>query len=178
MDLLAMAATKRHLSTANAIADLVKSWNLVSARALLRVQIDTVLRFSGAWLVRSQDEFARQVTKGTRIDKIKDRTGQPLTDRYLVERNTQKFSWLPETYRRLSGFVHFSDAHIFATVTALTDDGFHFELSATDDHYPESSWVEILECFLEVSDFLLDMLRDWIERKSAVARPPGALPQT
>ncbi len=48
LDFLAFAAVKRHTSTTSAFAVMVRAWNMVIARALLRMHIDTSLRFSAA----------------------------------------------------------------------------------------------------------------------------------
>ncbi|MBV5350034.1 hypothetical protein JZU71_02425, partial [bacterium] len=130
LDLLAFGAAKRAVSAISAVKLLVESWNLVTARTLLRTHIDTSLRFSAAWLVDNPHAFARQIIAGERIDKIKDRNGKLLRDAYLVECMAASHPWLPEVYKQLSGFVHFSGSHVYASVASL-DDGGHvsFHLS-------------------------------------------------
>jgi len=41
-----------------------------------------------------------------------------------------------------------------------------FVISATDTHYPESSWLEVVQCFNETTDIFLYYLRGWIQTKS------------
>ncbi len=45
VDLVANGAVKRSGSQSSALRMLVESWNLLCARALVRMQIDTALRF-------------------------------------------------------------------------------------------------------------------------------------
>jgi hypothetical protein len=168
LDLLAFAAVKRHSSTTTAFAMMVRSWNMVIARALLRMHIDTSLRFSAAWHVNEPHEFANRVLKGQRIDKIKSRDGSRLTDAHLVELHKQSHPWLPETYEHLSGYIHFSSAHFSNTVkTVCAEEAFTIELHVSDQDlkYQESSWIEILECFRETSSILDKFLRGWIQSK-------------
>ena len=112
LDLLAFAAVKRHTSTTTALSSMVQAWNMAVARALLRMHIDTSLRFSAAWQVEKPHEFATLVLKGERIDKMKTRSGLRLTDAYLVQLHAKSHPWLPAVYSHLSGYVHFSGSHI------------------------------------------------------------------
>jgi len=163
LDLLAFAAAKRHASTTTAFVAMIRSWNMVVARALLRMHIDTSLRFSAAWHVPDPHEFASSVLKGERIDKMKTRTGQRLTDAYLVKLHQPQHPWLPAVYERLSGYVHFSGSHISDSIESLGDDdnSVQFLISDQDLKFPEFSWVEALECFREASSILEFFLQGW-----------------
>jgi hypothetical protein len=167
LDLLAYGAIKRNIATAEAMSIVVSMWNMTTARTLLRVHIDTALRFSAAWLVDNPHAFATKVLGGERIDKMKDQTGHLLRDAYLVQRRSVDYPWLPEVYERLSGYIHFSGAHIHDTVKEFGDDGtISFEIQATDYKFPESSWIEVLDCFSESSEILAWYLRGYINTKS------------
>lgn len=169
MDLLVIGAGKRHASMAAAVSQLVEAWNMVAVRALLRMQIDTALRLSVAWVMESPNDFAKRVLGGERIDRMKDPEGKPLTDARLVERHTKAFPWLPVVYERLSGYVHFSDSHIFAPMKVTGDHAYETTVGPADLEFPESSWLEITGCFLEVSTAILVRVRLWTEWKNARA---------
>ena len=136
---------------------------MVIARGLLRVHIDTSLRFSAAWHVSDPHAFASRVLKGERIDKIKNRTGARLTDAHLVQLHKEQHPWLPAVYEHLSGYVHFSGAHISAAIHLVGEDDrtVEFLVSDTDLKFPESSWTEALECFREATSILETSLQDW-----------------
>jgi hypothetical protein len=163
LDFLAFAAVKRHASTTSAFVAMVRSWNMVVARALLRMHIDTSLRFSAAWYVPEPHAFAAEVLKGTRIDKLKARTGARLTDSYLVQLHKDKHPWLPAVYEHLSGYVHFSGAHIAGSIEDLREEDrtIQFLISDQDLKFPEFSWVEVLECFREATSILGTFLHGW-----------------
>lgn len=167
LDLLAYGALKRNLSTARAIVTMVHDWNMLGARALLRVHIDTSLRFSAAWLVAEPHDFAMEVMRGERIDKQVDAKGKKLTDAYLVSVHASEHSWLPKVYEALSGYVHFSGAHIYDSITAVgeLDGKFTIDLSTTDCKYPSSSWVEVLACCREATVLLASYLHGYIVTK-------------
>jgi hypothetical protein len=167
LDLLAYGAIKRNLSTSQAIGALVKSWNMTCARALLRVHIDTSLRFSAAWLVKDPHQFSAQVLKGVRIDKQVDKNGKRLTDAHLVSIQSSDFPWLPRVYENLSGYIHFSGAHIFDSIAEVKDEEstFAVEVSARDYKFPEQSWAEVLGCCRESSALLGRYLHGYIHTK-------------
>jgi len=163
LDFLAFAAAKRHASTTTAFVAMVRSWNMVIARALLRMHIDTSLRFSGAWHVADPHAFAISVLKGERIDRLKSRAGERLTDAHLVSLHKDQHPWLPAVYEHLSGYVHFSGAHIADAVVGIGngDHTVNFLVSDQDLKFPEFSWVEVLECFREATAILGTFLQGW-----------------
>lgn len=168
LDLLAFAAVKRHASTSSAFVAMVRAWNMVIARALLRMHIDTSLRFSAAWHVAEPNAFATEVLKGKRIDKLKTRTGVRLTDAHLVQLHKEAHPWLPAVYEQLSGYVHLSGAHIACAIEGLGDNDRTIQLLVSDQDltFPEFSWIEILECFREATSILGAFLRGWSAAKN------------
>jgi hypothetical protein len=174
MDLLVIGVLKRQLSSTGALSSLVKSFNMLAARSILRTHIDSALRFSAAWFVESPSEFARFVLGGGSIRKYKDRNGKALTDSRLVELHHSKLSWLPEVYENLSGHIHFSMSHISAAVASTNepDHTVSFEVAWVDTKYPESSWIELVHCFEEVSAVIERRLQEYITQKQSEGRPP------
>lgn len=168
LDLLAYAALKRNLSTSSAIILLIEEFNLLSARSLLRVHIDTSLRFAAAWFVDKPHDFASAVHGGARIDKIKDRENQRLTDARLVDLLSPGHPWLPAVYENLSGYVHFSGSHVTSSITFINEEtrAVSFQISKTDTHYPAFSWIEVLECAHEATGILARYLLGYIQTKA------------
>jgi hypothetical protein len=177
LDFLAYGAIKRNLSTAKALTLMVVTWNMVCARSLLRVHIDTSLRFSAAWLVTNPHDFASQVVKGTRIDKLKDSKGNRLTDAHLVATRSTEHPWLPAVYESLSGYVHFSGSHVYDSIADLEADTgvFSIEVASTDHKYPAFSWIEVLECSREATAMLAYYLRGYIKTKGLSSEELDAL---
>jgi len=162
LDLLASGAVKRAISSISAMKLLVESWNMVSARSLLRTHIDTALRFSAAWLVQNPHEFATLVISGKPINKLKDRKGERLTDARLVQVRSSDYPWLPAVYDNLCDYVHFSASHLAAAAQSVDDDGsLSLLISETDFDFPESSWLEVINCFRETSAILVKFLHGY-----------------
>ena len=70
MDLLAYGALNRSKAHLSGFCRLIRDRNLVCAGAVLRLQLDTALRFSAAWLVENPHAFAIAVLEGQHIRKL------------------------------------------------------------------------------------------------------------
>lgn len=169
LDFLALGAIKRNLNTSRAFRQMIESWNMVCARTMLRTHIDTAMRFSAAWEVREPHDFAMAVLRGERIDQMKDQLEQRLTDRRLVELRSASYPWLQDVYSNLSGYIHFSGAHIIDSVAGFGEDRdaatISFLLSDTDMRFKEDSWVEVCECFRAGTEMLGKYLAGWARTK-------------
>ena len=163
LDFITLGAVKRNLSLTAAMRLLIESWNLVCARAVLRLHIDTSLRYSAAWMVDKPQDFATKILGGERIDRMKDKHGKRLTDAHIVETRSADYAWLPDVYANLSGYVHFSGSHVFDSIASMSDEtgSIQFEITDTDLKFPETSWVEILECFRHGTEILAEYLLDY-----------------
>ena len=144
VDLIAVGAMKRTASNTEGFITLVEAKNMISARALLRIQIDTFMRFSALWLVDSPHDLAKKIIDGKHIRNIKDKTGNKMTDGYLSNRFTAEYPWVKDVYRNLSGYVHFSSAHLFNAVENINHEmkTLNIKIGKEDLQYPEWSWIK------------------------------------
>ncbi|MCC6425701.1 MAG: hypothetical protein IT435_02650 [Phycisphaerales bacterium] len=144
---------------------MIEDRNLVCAGGLLRMQLDTALRFHAAWLVEDCHEFACEVLQGTRIDKLTDRSGKRLHDFYLVEcmSGEDGCDWISRVYRETSGYVHLSDKHLFQTFTSVDEDERTVEvkIGATDHEWPEEIYLEVVDAFLAATRLFVKYLQGW-----------------
>jgi len=167
-DLYTIAALNRTWTNFEAFIALLELRNMSALRTLARVQIDTLARYHAMWLVDEPHELATRVMSGERIDKIKDKNNKRMNDFYLVNSLSSDCEWLPEVYKNLCGYVHFSSRHISAAVEKINEDTIHFNISGDDDRYPESSWIEIRDCFSESAENLFRYINGWVKTKDIV----------
>ena len=168
IDLIAIGAMKRTASNTEGFILLIESKNMSSARSLLRVQIDTFIRFSSLWIVDSPHDFAAEIIHGKHIRNIKDKLGNKMTDRYLIEILSKEYPWIRNVYDNLSGYIHFSSQHLFNSVNQINNDTktISFKIGKEDRQYQESSWIETVDCFVESTNILFFYLKSWIEIKN------------
>jgi hypothetical protein len=168
VDIFAIGAVKRAISTAAGFRLLVESWNMICARAMLRMQIDTALRFSSIFLVKKPHDFVVEILKGQQINKTKDKDGNKMTDAYLVSKLAPEYSWLPVVYKNLSGYVHLSEHHLFDSIEHIDDESGSvlWAITETDMRFPDKSWTEVIACFNESTDIFMKYLEGWIFTKA------------
>lgn len=167
LDLLASAVINRSLSNCDAFTGLIRAKNYLAAATLVRLQLDSCLRFYASFLVQDPHEFATSVLAGTKIRKIKDRSGSPMTDRYLVESISAEYPWAPNVYEQASGFIHLSDKHIYSTIRKAHDDGrLDIYVGVDPGRFPEHLWIELADAFIAATEAQFCYLEGWGFTKS------------
>ncbi len=171
LDLLAIAVLNRSLCLLTGFCDLIERKNFVAAAPLLRLQLDNLLRFHGAWLAEDPHEFSTEVLRGTHIRKLKDRDGNPMTDRYLVNKLAEKYPVMTSVYEHTSGYVHLSEKHIFNSLGKLESDGtFHMKVSASDGFIKERDYLEAVRAFFEITGILFSYMQGWALTKDGAVK--------
>jgi hypothetical protein len=179
LDLLAIAAVNRSMSNIAGFRQMIESRNYLCAGALLRLQLDTAMRFAAASLAPDPHHLATEVLRGKAIRRLKDRHGRQMTDAYLVEVLANKDPWVARVYERTSGYIHLSDKHIFNSVTSVSKDRIiAFKMSPEDAAVPDGLYVEAVEAFGAATSVFLGYLEGWVVTKSHPELLPGKTPPT
>ena len=168
MDWVVIGIVKRCLSISSALESLILSWNLTCARALLRMQLDTMIRFSAFWLSDDPNQMAREVMDGKQINKMKDQDGKVMTDAYLTRKLGEDFVWVPRVYNYTSGYIHFSERHLFDPIWNTNDEEriVKFVINEYDHKFPESSWTDLVDCASECLVIIKVWLEDYLKEKT------------
>ena len=168
LDLFALGAIKRSLSLCAGFKLLIGENNFTCAAAILRMQLDNALRLFAAFVVKEPHKFAVDVMDGISIRKLKDNTGQFMTDRHLVNILSKKYKWVERVYVETSKFVHLSDKHVFGIFTRTNeiDRTADISISARDDDVKKSAYVEAVDAFIAATNIFLDYLEGWVYTKS------------
>ena len=171
MDLLTSGALNRSLAHIAGFTSLLKARNLVCAGAILRLQLDTALRYYASFLVAEPHEFALRVLAGEHIRKLRDEDDRQLTDAYLVEKLGVEFNWIPRVYERTSGYVHLSATHLMAALSpGESERTVEIKISADDKPLPDWIYVEALAAFSASTQVFLKYVYGWIITKSNPAQ--------
>jgi hypothetical protein len=163
LDMIFLGAMKRALNLAAGLTSMVEKQNMVCARALLRMHMDTVTRMSAYECVEDPESVAKAVLGGKPLKDFKSADGKNLRDHYLVDRLTVQEPWVKKVYEYTSGYVHFSERQVFDAVAKIGSDQertVHFSISDADPKYPEGSWEEVVACF----NHLTLLLKAQVER--------------
>jgi hypothetical protein len=170
MDLLAWGALNRSRAHISGFESLVRAKNLICAGALLRLQLDTALRFYAAFLVDEPHAFALAVLDGQQIRRMKAKDNRSMTDAYLVQKLGAEYAWVPSVYERTSGYVHLSSTHLMSALTPKgEEDGnfkFDMKMSAEDKAFPQELYIEAVDAFCASTDILLTYVHGWVYTKA------------
>ena len=172
-DLLANAALNRSLALSSGFRAMIRERNLICAGAMVRLQLDTALRFSAGFLVNEPHDFAIKVLEDHRIDRMKDRHGTPMTDRHLVAQLKKEYPWVESVYEGGSGYIHLSATHIFSTFdyNHYEQEGKRkFKIGSRDQQFPDDVYLETIETFGECTKILARYIEGWIYSKD---NPPN-----
>lgn len=170
LDILAAATVKRSMSLCAGFSSLVRDQNYVCAASLLRLQLDSCIRFFSAFIVDKPHQLAHEVLQGKPISKMKDKSGNLKTDRYLVETLGKKYEWMPRVYKATSGFIHLSDRHIYTVLTPSDESGrVSLSVGDKDDEIPAELWIDLSAGFLASTDTLFEYLGGWRHTKISAA---------
>ena len=157
LDFIMIGAIKRTLSLGHGLDGMVKSKNMTCARAIVRMQIDTVSRLLAYTYVDDPEGMAKEVIGEKQLNKFKSRDGRPLTDGYLIDRMAKSYPWVKEVYKLTSGEIHFSEKQFFASVQSMDNENrtLVMEIGPLDTKYPEWSWSEVVTCFNHLCEILI-----------------------
>jgi hypothetical protein len=148
---------------------MVRTRNPPCVGALLRVQLDTALRCFASSLATDVDDFDAHALKGGRIDRYKDRNGQRLTDRYLVDQLTKlepTFAWIEHVHESTSGFIHMRGRQMLVMSQVGVDREMTISFTVHDDNWPEAQMAEAVDAFGKATDVTLRLVSRWCEQKS------------
>jgi len=167
VDILTIAVLNRTVGNYAGFKSLVEGQNISAAGSILRTQIDSLIRYNALWLVEDPHDFSNNIIAGDRVDKIRDKNNKFLKDAYLVSQLSVDHPWLPQVYKNLCGFIHFSGGHVTDAVDKIEDNTITFRIGPQASR-PDETWIELLDCFSETTRMLCDLVLGWIETKDLV----------
>ena len=167
MDLLTSAVLNRSLALLDGFIALIRTKNTLAALHLVRLQLDSLLRYSAAWLVDEPHSFANKVLAGEPIKKLKDRAGSFMQDWYLVKKLSEEYPWVSPVYKEASGYVHLSEKHFHSSTRRKRGevDMLETAISKDDRFIPEYLKIEATEAMFEITTRICEYAFGWADTK-------------
>ncbi len=178
VDGLAMAVLDRSLNLAEGFLLLMPKHGFICAAALLRLQLDNVLRFHGVLNCVDPHDTAARIISGISIRKLKDKTGQRMVDARLVELLEKRNPWVRKCYEQSSDYVHLSDAHIrrfLARSTRGKDGRRIFRIGNNDDHMSLKDRGALITSFTTVTRGVLSLIDLYTRGRAHFGSPDDLL---
>ncbi len=168
-DLLINAAINRNLALSEGFRTMINDRNMICAGSLLRMNLDSALRVYAGFRVGDPHELAISVMQGKQIRKVKDRSGNPMTDHYLISKLSRNHPWIESVYKKTSGYVHLSEIHVFSSLDPNIDPKtgeFGVKIGPRDNDIPEEIYLEAILAFHESSGILAKYVSGWVFTKN------------
>ena len=167
LDFLSNAVINRSLKLIFGFTTLLKDDNFIAASHLVRCHLDNIIRFSASWIVNDPHDFATKVIDGIKIDSLMDKNGKLMKDWYLRNLLNEEHPWITNVYKQSSGYIHFSNKHIFNSIQSVDSKEriMQFSFSKKDNDIDENLKIEAIQCMGEITEILLDYLNGWYYTK-------------
>jgi hypothetical protein len=157
--IVTLVMLSRSKSLVRGFYDLMLSCNLTTAGALLRLQLDNLLRLVAMFIASDRHEFFHAMMNGENISRLRDASGNRMTDKYLCDRVAVHAPWVSNIYKQASGFIHFSYKHVRATVQGdPAEQRISVWMAEDESHLPDDSYESIGGIFGLVTRMLLDFI--------------------
>jgi len=170
-DFIIVGAVQRSLMLMKGFLSLLHSGNYLCAGAILRMQLDNILRLYAASLFPSGSDTLKAFLEDQPLSRLKAPDGKPLTDKELYTRASKIYPWLPRVYTTTSGFVHFSLPALMSAITDISRTGYisiDVGLRRGRRWKPEER-LDAALAFDEATKAVLEMVYSWGHTKAFVA---------
>lgn len=163
--LFLFAAARRLLTQARAFKQCVADNNGQIASALLRMQLDTVMRLYAIFWVKDPEVFTTAVLGGRDINKMTDRHKQQMTDKHLRSKLTDTYPWIEAVYKSTSGYIHFSGTHMIKALELDPASGQPMvSIGSNDGDRPVGYYREVITAFVHTTMLAHTAIQDSFER--------------
>ena len=170
-DLVMFGILDRQIGLAEAMPRVFADKNVHALAPLLRIQLDSLLRLHAFWIVESPDDLAKHVIGGGNFRNFKDREGNQLFDRHLVNTLKNELPWVESMYTTLSGWVHFSESHIFSAVSDGDEDRtIKVGIGTFREETPPRLFEEATAAFVDIHRHTADLVEAYFARQRSRAQ--------
>ena len=163
--LVLWGAANRTISQCRGFASMVRDKNFTCSSAILRMQLDTVLRLYGGLRFGHIDEYADKIMDGQRVSDLKSHDGKRLFDTMLVKELSKQLPWISTVYDQSSGSIHLSRRHVLLAMGELNPDGsVEMQIGPSDRYVGDDLFLEVGQAFLHTTYLAIQMISEWNSR--------------
>jgi hypothetical protein len=163
LDLVAYAVLKRTLALIAGFSAHIRAKNFTCAASLLRLHLDSLLRWSAFSFAADCQALANAVLAGEHMRNLRAADGKLMTDTYLVGRLAVTQPWVRRVYKQTSGYIHLSRKHVSNTMTPTGKrEEMKIVISAEDEaSVTEDHRIEACAAMQHITELLLRWVEDW-----------------
>ena len=134
-----MAAVDKSIKLIDSFVYAMEKRNITVLAILTRVQMDCVFRTYALQLVDDRNKFCEEIFgEQIQLNQLKDKNGNKMSDSYLAN-EVGKWKHLPvyDLYKKVCGFVHFSDYNLHTMIHSIEDNS--FRMTSFTENNPEEN---------------------------------------
>ena len=166
-NLFCIAILNRTINLNRGFVSLIKEQNYIAAAPLVRLNIDSLLRlFASSQSEFDYETFANKVRNGEKIAMMLDsEKKKKLGDSELVKRlkKIPGFSWVNKIYDIGSGFVHFSNQHIYSSLQIEGNGIISSGIRKNDEFITDSEKTSGAHYMIQSTKGICVFIKDWLE---------------
>lgn len=166
VEIIMAVAIQRSRHLLEAYTQLIAAKNLTAASALVRMQLDSLMRVNACFLVPDPMLIWAVLKSGEPWSRVTSTDGQPLADNYLHQKLTEKLPWATEVYRQMSGYIHLSRPHLESTTEGENFLGMVIHQGGAGERVTDREVAENAKLFIKVTRALLELSLDYATKRS------------
>jgi hypothetical protein len=165
----------RSYSLIDGFLQLVESNNFLCALSLVRLHIDSLCRLYAPTISELNfEEFAHKVMyEEIQIRDLNSKfkksefSFHKLTDNFLIKKISEEkgLEWIYKGYKSANGFVHFSDKHIFTSISA-EENGYAKFLFGRSDRIPENEKEGAVKLMSNITLRILSLTETYLNKRT------------
>jgi hypothetical protein len=184
-DLLLLSLISRSLELIDGFASAVDGWRISVASALVRLEVDTLLRAHLGAITPDPDALVFHLADDQPLHRLKLPTSlrdslsgsgldtRKFSDAVLVALAARELPWVPDVYKTASSWVHHSASHMFTTWKIEGGTFFSARVPVDIDQFDEDFLGPLIVAMTAPASALVTYLNMWEQRK---ATSPGSSP--
>lgn len=165
IDFFVMGVVKRSVDLVDGFILTVDNWNFISAAPIIRMQLDTLLRFIYISKIgpKEAEQLINHIMDGKRLNHLKDLKGKKLTDSLLIKYAEKYFSWIHDVYEQTSKFIHFSERHMFGSIYNINNKKriVKFAIYKGSYNVQKQDVIEYYDVFITITDAIIKFINTW-----------------
>jgi hypothetical protein len=178
-DMLIGSVVNRSFELVEAFLSALDTWSVSVASALVRVQLDNLLRIHLFMVSPDVDAIYDHIASDKGLGKLplpqrlidmipEDKRkphGMVHADWALVEIAAHTFPWIKGAYQTGSSWIHHSNAHLGITHRVTGEDQFSGRLPPDIDQFDEKFWASMCDVMLACTLAINEFIEMWTESK-------------
>jgi hypothetical protein len=161
-DRLLASAIMRSSYLSQAFHDLIMGYNYMAALHIVRLNLDNALRIYAGFLSEDTKIFAQRFIEGVSVRNLKDKDDKKMNDGYLATKLSIEFYWVKPLYKKMSGFIHFSDDHY---KHIFNSDGSGYLGDNDNSKIGPEERLDVITDMKKVNELLYLLADRWLEKR-------------